>query len=105
MLLYLEQTKHARAQFQEDLTAMDPDELIPLEKSGLDEIRNHPYACAPGGTKCSARSHRLHGSPDQSHRRSQRVSAAALLPKLHPGQTVLMDNNTSFHKSTTTKTQ
>jgi len=122
-LLYAERDEQARARFQAELADLDPHDLVYLDESGIDEALHRSYARAPRGTK-------VMGEVSGTH--AQRISLIAalhesrllapmrfegycdtlvfnawleqvLLPELHPGQIVLMDN-ASFHKSTTTKT-
>jgi len=101
---------------------LNPKELVYLDESGVDETLHRPYARATRGTKVLG---------EISGTKAKRISLIAainesqmlapmrfegycdtvmfnawlkqaLLPKLRPGQTVLMDN-ASFHKSLTTK--
>ena len=102
---------------------MDPTELVYLDESGVDEALHRSYARAPRGTKVVGEVSGTHAeriSLIAALNASQLLApmrfagycdttvfntwlAQALLPKLRPGQTVLMDN-ASFHKSPTTKT-
>lgn len=122
-LLYSQRDEPARARFQAELADIDPLDLVYLDESGVDEALHRSYARAPRGTK-------VLGEVSGTH--AQRISLIAalhesrllapmrfegycdtlvfnawleqvLLPELRPGQIVLMDN-ASFHKSTTTKT-
>lgn len=122
-MLYAERDEQARARFQEELTDLEPNDLVYLDESGVDEALHRPHARAPRGMKVMG---------DVAGTKAQRISLIAalhesrllapmrfegycdtlvfnawleqvLLPELRPGQTVLMDN-ASFHKSTTTKT-
>ena len=101
---------------------MDPNDLVYLDESGVDEALHRPYARAPRGT---------HVLGEISGAKTQRISLIAalngsqllapmrfegycdtgvfnawleqaLLPELRPGQIVLMDN-ASFHKSVNTQ--
>jgi transposase len=121
-LLYVERDEVARAQFQDELAALDPDDLVYLDESGVDEALHRPYARATRGTTVRGD---IAGSTTQrisfiaALNRSQLMAPMrfegycdtgvfntwleqALLPELRPGQTVLMDN-ASFHKSAATK--
>ena len=122
-LLYAERDEQARARVQAELADLDPHDLVYLDESGVDEALPRSYARAPRGTK-------VLGEVSGTHARRLSLIAAlhesrllapmrfegycdplvfnawlehVLLPELQPGQIVLMDN-ASFHKSTTTKT-
>ena len=101
----------------------EPNELVYLDESGVDDALHRPSARAPRGTKVlgevsGTHTHRI--SLIAALRESQLLAPMrfegycdtlvfnawleqVLLPELQPGQIVLMDN-ASFHKSTTTKT-
>jgi hypothetical protein len=101
---------------------MDPDELVYLDESGVDEALHRPYARAPRGTNVfgeisGTTTHRisliaaLNASQLLAPMRFEGYCDTAvfntwleqvLLPELRPGQTVLM-GNASFHKSPITK--
>ena len=49
-LLYVERDEVARTQFQDELAALDPDDLVYLDESGVDEALHRPYARATRGT-------------------------------------------------------
>lgn len=49
-LLYVERDEVARAQFQDELADLDPDDLVSLDESGVDEALHRPYARAARGT-------------------------------------------------------
>src|SRR5690606_33220263 len=48
-LLYVERDEVARAQFQDELADLDPDDLVYLDESGVDEALHRPYARAARG--------------------------------------------------------
>jgi transposase len=102
---------------------MEPNALVYLDESGVDEALHRPYARAPRGTKVLGE---ISGAKTQRSSLIAALNAShllapmrfegycdtavfnawleqALLPELRPGQTVLMDN-ASVHKSPTTKT-
>jgi len=122
-LRYAERDEPARAQLQAELADWEPHDLVYLDESGVDDALHRPYARAPRGTKVlgevsGAHTHRI--SLIAALRESQLLAPMrfegycdtlvfnawlehVLLPELQPGQIVLMDN-ASFHKSSTTKT-
>lgn len=121
-LLYRERNEPVCREFQEELQALEPTNLVYFDESGVDSTLHWPYGHAPWGTKVMG---------EVSGTRAQRLSLIAalngshllapmrfegycgtqvfnawleqgLLPALKLGQTVIMDN-TSFHKSPLTQ--
>lgn len=122
-ILYAVRTVEARARFLEEGAGQEPEALVSLDESGVDEALHRSYARAPRGTQVVG---------EVSGAKLQRISLIAafnhshliapmrfedycdtmvlktwleqaLWPESRPGQTLLMDN-ASFQKSTTTKT-
>jgi transposase len=122
-LRYTERDEDARAQFQDELADVEPQNLVYLDESGVDDTLQRGYARAPRGQPVfgevtGAQAHRisliaaLHESRLLAPMRFEGYGDTlvfnawleqVLLPELRPGQIVVMDN-ASFHKSPTTRT-
>ena len=69
-MLYAERDEQARARFQEELTDLEPNNLVYLDESGLDEALHRPYARAPRSMKVLG---------DVAGTKAQRISLIAAL--------------------------
>lgn len=121
-LLYVERDELTRAQFQDELADIAPNDLVYLDENGIEEARHRPYARASRGTQVWGEiaggktqrisliaalneSRLLAPMQFEGHCDTGVFNAwleQALLPELRRGQIVLMDN-ASFHKSATTQ--
>ncbi len=69
-MLNPERDDEARARFQEELTDLEPNDLVYLDESGVDEALHRPYARAPRCLKEMGGCRENQSSAHQSHRRT-----------------------------------